>query len=157
MQSRFPALPGYDGPTKGWFHAIHHNDDIVEWSDDINERIDFVKANKLDTEIPIRLTNLMYVGDFQPACDYKAKRDALDADYKAKRAPLDADYAAKRDALYADYKAKRAPLYDDYAAKRDALEADYRAKRDALDAEILPFIKQHNPNSAWVIGSGLKF
>ena|SRR3990167_7261663 len=143
-QQRFPALPDYDGPKKGWFHAIHHADDIVEWSDNITERIDFINKNKLDSEIPIRLSNLMYVGDYQPACDYRAKRAPLDADYKARRALLTL-YEARCVTLYADYEAKCAPY------------ADYKAKCAPLDAEILIFVKQHNPDSVWVIGKGLNF
>ena len=131
----FPGRPNYTGPTRGWFGLLHHSL-LFEESHDVMERVKYVKGNKPDKEIAIRLHNMIYIS---PAvCDVPAKRDALDD-----------DYWAKRDALYADYKAKRAPLDADYWAKRAPLDDDYWAKRDALDAEILSYIKKHIPDCAW--------
>ena len=133
----FPGRPNYTGPAKGWFGFLHH-ERVCEESHDVNERIDYVKREKPKNEVPIRLHNMIYLGE----CAAIAKRDALDAgyeaDYEVKSAPLYAGYKAKRDALDAGYKAKRAPL-----------DADYNAKRAAMRAEILAYIKLHIPDCAW--------
>ena len=166
----FPGRPNYTGPAKGWFGFLHH-ERVCEESHDVNERIDYVKREKPKNEVPIRLHNMIYLGECaaiakRDALDagYKAKRDALDAgyeaDYEVKSAPLYAGYNAKRAPLYAGYKAKRAALYAGYNAKRDALyagykakraplDAGYEAKRAALDAKILAYIKLHIPDCAW--------
>jgi len=152
----FPGRPNYTGPTSGWFGLLHHSE-LFETSHDVNERIAYVKANKPEREVALRLHNMVYLGVIASTC---AKRASLDADWQARRASLDPDYEAKRAALYADYEAKCAPLYADYAAKRDALYADYEAKRAALyadwqakraslDAEVLAYIRSVMPDCAW--------
>jgi hypothetical protein len=98
----------------------------------VNERVAYVKENKPEHEVAIRLWNMIYLD------------------------PALVPAAAKCDALYADYAAKRDALYADYKAKRDALDADYKAKRDSLDAEILAYIKEHIPDCAWN-GTELEF
>ena len=92
MNELFPGRPDYVGPTKGYFAFLHH-EKLFEKSHDVMERVVFVKQEKPDHEIPIRLHNMIYL---------PFMTGALDADYQAKRAPLYADYQAKRAALYAD-------------------------------------------------------
>src|SRR3972149_5606596 len=140
----FPGRPNYTGPAKGWFGFLHH-ERVCEESHDVNERIDYVKREKPKNEVPIRLHNMIYLGE----CAAIAKPAPLDADYNAKRAPLDAGYEDKSAALYAGYNAKRAPLDAGYEAKSAALYAGYKAKRAALDAKILAYIKLHIPDCAW--------
>ena len=135
MNDRFPGLPDYAGPNEGEFHAIHHADQIIEYSNNIRERVDFIKNNKPPAERPPRLANLMYVGDWVGLADYRAQRATL----------------------LADYQAQIKPLYADYEAKCATLLAGYRAQCATLDAEAMIFIRQHNHNSAWVIGRGLNF
>ena len=126
----------YRGPTSGWFSLLHHADNLVEWSDNVMERIQYIISDKPASEQAIRLRHIVFLGD--RGIDYWAKLAALDANYEAKCAPL-----------YADYEAKCAPLYADYEAKRDTLDADYEAKRDTLDAEILAYIKLNIPDCSW--------
>ena len=154
----FPGRPDYTGPTSGYFGLLHH-EQLFEISHDVMERVAYVKREKAENEVDIRLHNMIYLpfvddaysadykakrtalyADYKAKCtaldaDYDAKRTPLDADYKAKCAPLDADYEAKWAPLYADYMAKRAPLYADYKAKCAPLYADYDAKRTALYAD----------------------
>jgi hypothetical protein len=167
IQQRFPALPGYDGPIAGWFHAIHHNS-VVEWSDNINERIAFIRTNKPAHEVQIRLSNLMYVGDYVASCaEYATACGELDADYADKRAPVDAGYLSQCDELneaycsgmaLSDYNVRRNKLDAEYNSTCDELDADYRLQRNVLDTiKVLPFIKLHNPNSNWIAGLGLDF
>ena len=155
----FPGRPDYVGPTTGWFALLHH-DTLFEGSHNVNERIAYVRSNKPENEVALRLHNMVYLGAVADVCakcapldaDYQAKCAALYTDYQAKRDALDADYRAKRDALDAldaDYWAKRDALDADYRAKRDALYADYWAKRDALDAEVLAYVRSVVPDCAW--------
>ena len=56
----------------GWFSHVHHNV-LVEWSDDIDERIEFIKKHTNAAEIPTRLRLLKQVvfpeqADVQQAC-----------------------------------------------------------------------------------------
>jgi hypothetical protein len=39
---------------KGWFWHVHH-DTLIEWSEDIDERIEYIKNHKPPNEIPLRL------------------------------------------------------------------------------------------------------
>ena len=93
----FPGRPNYTGPAKGWFGFLHH-ERVCEESHDVNERIDYVKREKPKNEVPIRLHNMIYLGE----CAAIAKDAALYADYNAKRDTLDADYNAKRAAMRAE-------------------------------------------------------
>ena len=148
----------YWGPTSGWFSLLHHADNLVEWSNNVMERVHYIISDKPANEQAIRLRHIVFFGnrgaDYKAKLaslddDYAAKRAALDAGYKAKRAALNADYQAKRGALYVDYQAKRAALNADYEAKLAPLDADYKAKRAALDAEIIDYIKPLIDGFAW--------
>ena len=82
----FPGRPNYTGPTSGWFGLLHHTE-LFEQSHDVNERIAYVRENKPDAEIPVRLHNMVYLAAVASTCEMCAQ---LDADYKAKCAQLDA-------------------------------------------------------------------
>ena len=92
----------YRGPTSGWFSLLHHADNLVEWSNNVMERVQYIVSDKPANEQAIRLRHIVFLGD--RGADYEAKRASLYADYEAKRAPLDAkiiDYIK--------------PLIDDFA------------------------------------------
>ena len=80
----FPGRPDYVGPTKGYFALLHH-EMLFEKSHDVMERVDYVKREKADHEVPIRLHNMIYL---------PFMTDELSADYQAKLAPLSADILA---------------------------------------------------------------
>ena len=127
----------YRGPTSGWFSLLHHADNLlVEWSNNVMERVQYIVSDKPANEQAIRLRHIVFLGD-------------RGADYYNKRASLDADYYAKLAPLYADYEAKRASLGADYYAKRASLRADYEAKRAPLDAKIIDYIKPLIDDFAW--------
>lgn len=138
----FPGRPGYTGPREGWFGPLHHAE-LFEWSHDVMERVNYVKARKPPHEVVIRLHNMIYLG----GCLAVGKFAALHADYRTK---LDAIKA-----IYADDANLGAP-YDDYRAQRDALFADYEARRAPINAEVLAYIREHIPDCAWN-GSKLVF
>ena len=141
----------YRGPTSGWFSLLHHADNLVDWSDNVMERIQYIISDKPASEQAIRLRHIVFLGD--RGTDYYAKlaslRASLRADYEAKLALLDADYEAKLAPLLADYYAKLAPLDADYEAKRAPLRADYEAKLAPLDAKIIDYIKPLIDDFAW--------
>ena len=56
----FPGRPNYTGPTKGYFGLLHH-DQLFEWSDNVLERVAYVKKNKPIAEQAIRLHNMIYI------------------------------------------------------------------------------------------------
>jgi hypothetical protein len=43
-----------DWPKSGWYWHLHH-DRLIEWTDDIDERWDYVVREKSEEELPIRL------------------------------------------------------------------------------------------------------
>ena len=92
----FPGRPNYTGPTKGWFGLIHH-EMLCEPSDNVMERVAYVRREKPRKEVAIRLHNMIYL-------------DPVLCPSIANRAPLYADYTVKRATLYADYTAKCATL-----------------------------------------------
>lgn len=83
----FPGRPDYVGPKSGWFSLLHHASLLVEWSDDVMERIEYIKKHKPPHEQTTRLQHIVYLGE--RGATYNAKRAPLDAVYKAMRAPLD--------------------------------------------------------------------
>jgi hypothetical protein len=140
----FPGRHGYTGPKTGWFGLLHHTT-LCEESHDVMERVAYVRDNKPDREVAVRLQNMIYLDGCPAVADYRA----LAADHEAKCRALDADYWTKRGLLGDDYWAKRRAHDADYEAKCGALAADYEAKRRALEADILHYIKAHIPDCAW--------
>ena len=57
----YPGNPNYRGPRQGYFTLLHHSGPIVEWSNDVMERVVFIKRAKAPHEIPIRLRHIVFV------------------------------------------------------------------------------------------------
>mgnify|MGYP003393028010 CR=1 FL=1 len=86
----FPGRPNYTGPKTGMFGLLHHRK-LCEYSHDVMERVEYVKREKPEHEIAIRLHNMIYLG----SCPTAAKRDTLYAALtQAKRDTLDAEIIA---------------------------------------------------------------
>jgi len=122
-------------PPKPFWH-IHH-EVLLEWSDDIQERIDYIKAHKPPHEVETRLRLLKPVQGALPPKLVKAKAaydKARDAFVKASVA-----YAKARDAYD-----KARDAYDKakaaYAKARDAYDKAKAAYNKAYD-ECLPQIE----------------
>lgn len=75
QNTMFPGRPNYTGPISGVFGFVHHQQ-LCEPSHDIMERVAYIKSEKPNHEIGIRLHNLIYLG----GCEATAKRAQLDAD-----------------------------------------------------------------------------
>ncbi len=141
MNDKFPGRPDYVGPTVGWFGLPHH-DKLLEESHDVMERVAYVKKNKPQREIDIRLHNMIYldpvlcpaVAQCKSLDDaYRAQRKPLDDAYRAQCKPMDDAYWAQRKPLDNAYRAQRKPLDDAYWAQRKSMEDAYRAQRNPLD------------------------
>ena len=135
MNNKFPGLPDYVGPSKGYFAFVHH-ESLVEYSADIHERIDYIKKAKPTHEQEVRLSHLLYLGK-------------AGSDYAKKLKPLTDDYAKKLKRLDDDYWAERKPLDDDYAKEFKRLDDDYVEERKPLDAEILTYVRTLIPDCKW--------
>jgi hypothetical protein len=98
----FPGLPDYTGPTVGFFSLLHHQGPLVEWSDNVMERIRYIDREKPLRERDIRKAHIVYLDP--------------------KKIPA----VAKRDSLYADHQAQRDSLYADIIAHIKPLIADFR-------------------------------
>ena len=109
----FPGLPGYAGPVEGWFSILHHEGPLVEWSDNVIERVDYIKHEKPKNEVETRLNHIVYLG--KRGDDYWAKLKPLGDDYWAKVKALDDDYQAKVRALDDGIIAYIRPLILDFA------------------------------------------
>src|SRR3989304_4060226 len=115
---------------KPYWH-IHHKDFLLEWSDDIQERIDFIQAEKPKHEVEIRLRLLKPVQGALPPKLVKAgdARDkARDAYVKAgdARDKAKAAYDKAWDAFGKDW--------DAYVKARAAFGKDWDALDKAGDA-----------------------
>ena len=53
----YPGRPHYVGPTTGLFFLIHH-DQLLEYSSGVAERVEYIKSNKPENEIDIRLWHI---------------------------------------------------------------------------------------------------
>ena len=101
MNTLYPGKPDYTGPTSGYFTLLHHEGPLIEWSDNVMERIMYINNYKPASEREIRKAHIIYLDP-----------SIIDgSNYEAKCATLYAHYEAKRTTLYADYEAKRATLY----------------------------------------------
>ena len=130
MNTKFPGLPDYQGPTEGYFSLLHHEGPLVEHSHDVMERIRYIDTNKPVSEVAIRKAHIVYLDPAEvPAV---LKRKPLYDDYKAKLKPLDDDYEVKRKPLYDDYKAKLKPLEDEIVAYIRPLINDWRWNGERL-------------------------
>jgi hypothetical protein len=56
----YPGKPDYRGPKKGYFTLLHHGGPLLEWSDDVMERIAYIIAGKPERERAIRLQHIVF-------------------------------------------------------------------------------------------------
>lgn len=65
----FPGRPNYTGPSAGYFAMLHHTI-LFEHSHHVMERIRYVQVNKSLREQPVRLRNMIYLGDCPEVATY---------------------------------------------------------------------------------------
>lgn len=60
----FPGHPAYQGPQRGWFAWVHHGKLFERATENIDNRVYYVKEQKPKNEISIRLSHIMYLGPY---------------------------------------------------------------------------------------------
>jgi len=152
----FPGREAYTGPTEGWFAMLHHNGDLVEYSHDVMERVNYVLRHKPQHEISIRLHNMMYVGD----CPATAKLISLTENLESKKRSIEAKYRNKLAWAFIELRVNTISL-NDYSPTRYSLVKiakqveimnslnSYRAKCFIVYGEILAYVREHIPDYAW--------
>ena len=94
INDRFPGLPDYVGPTKGWFTLLHHEGPLYEVSVDVTERFDYINRHKPAHEVAIRLRHIVFVSvDVPPAL----------AEYERVTGPALAEYERVKGQALAEY------------------------------------------------------
>ena len=147
MNTRYPGKPDYTGPTKGLFTLLHHEGPLLEWSDDVMQRVKYINEQKPEHERAIRLRHIVFFPEnlwgekLQKECAKWRKADAkwrkADAEWwkaDAKRRKADAEWEKADDEWWKE------------CAEWQKAEAD----------KILPYLKQHVEDCKWN-GSTLVF
>ena len=60
MNKLYPGKPDYTGPTKGMFTLLHHEGPLLEWSDDVMQRLKYINEQKPEHERAIRLRHIVF-------------------------------------------------------------------------------------------------
>ena len=55
----YPGKSNYVGPKVGMFTLLHHEGPLLEWSDDVMERVKYIKDRKAPIEVAIRLRHIV--------------------------------------------------------------------------------------------------
>ena len=131
-------------PKAGLYWLLHH-DTPIEWTDNIDERWDYVCKHKPKEELPVRLKWMRPVKGQLP----KALDDAYKAYFDARKACNDA-WKAYNDACKAYFEARKAyndarkalddarKAYDDACKAYDDACKAYEPEIDALMTKELP-------------------
>jgi len=154
MNTLYPGLPDYTGPTKGLFTLLHHEGPLLEWSDDVMERIKFINEKKPKHERAIRLRHIV----FFPKKLWGKKLQKAYAERKKADAEWEKAYA-EREKAYAEWEKADAKWEKAYAEweKADAEWEKADAKWKKADADkILTYLKKHVKDCKWD-GSTLVF
>jgi chromosome segregation ATPase len=140
MNLLYPGLPDYTGPTKGWFTLLHHEGPLVEYSQDVMERIRYINREKSAAERPIRLRHIVYV----PMKMIPKKWQKADAKWEK----ADAEWQ-KADAEWQKADAEWQKTDAEWQ-KTDAEWQKADAECEKADApQILAYLKQHVTDCKW--------
>ncbi len=145
----YPLKPNYKGKTKGWFAWLHH-DTILEYSENVLERTEYVFACKPKNEIKERTEHMIYIPDnLLPKYLYEAKEKLYEAEeklYEAKEKLYEAEeklYEAKEKWHEAKEKWHEAKekLYE-AEEKRDEAE-----EKSSCSPKVIKYLKDNTPYS----------
>ena len=131
----YPLKPNYKGKTKGWFGLLHH-DTILEYSNNVIERTDYVFENKPKNELKTRSEHMVVIPDkFIPKYIKEARRKREEAARKWIEAYFKREEADRK---WREAERKRRE------ADRKWKEAYHRASKNP---RIIKYLKQHTPYS----------
>mgnify|MGYP001589184721 CR=1 FL=1 len=136
VNTLFPGRPNYTGPTQGLFGLIHHNV-LYEYSNNIIERVEYIKVNKPSNEAATRLWCLVYI---DPIGQEWSKADA---EWIRARAEWNKAYAEwnKADAEWNKARGERSKA----RAEWSRADAEWSRHTPAILAHILTII----PDLPW--------
>jgi len=168
MNTLYPGLPDYTGPTKGLFTLLHHEGPLLEWSDDVMERIKFINEKKPEDERAIRLRHIVFFPEkLRGKKMWKADAERQKAYTEWKKAYTEWKKAyAERQKAYTEWKkayAERQKADAEWQKaytkwqKADAEWQKAYAEWKKADADkILTYLKKHVKDCKWD-GSTLVF
>lgn len=122
----FPGRPGYVGPQRGWFAMLHHQQLFERATCDVKSRVAYVKRTKPGDEVPVRLHNMMYLGNLS---QIKALQMLHDACWEMR----DYDHGI---------------TFDGYALRRPIEQAIEATKRH-IRPLVIAYVKKYIPDHSW--------
>lgn len=129
----YPGKPNYRGPKSGYFTLLHHAGELVECSDNVMERVEYIKTVKAKHEIPVRLRHIVFIPKkMWPKGMQEAYDKWLEAGFKW---------------LGADSR-----LLEAYAKRREAENRWLKAEARWLKADadkLLAYLHKHVKNCKW--------
>ena len=145
------GLPGYTGPKYGWFTLLHHAGPLLEYSDDVGERLDYIDRDKLPDERAIRRAHILY---FDPARLPDAEWRRADAEWRRADAELRRAEVGRQIAEVelrrADAELRRADAeWRRAEAKWRRADAEWRRALQPYAAIIEAFIRANVPDYRW--------
>ena len=150
----FPGKPNYTGPKIGYFTLLHHQGPIVDWSNDVMERVEYINRYKPGYERAIRLSHIVHVPTsmvHDAVQEAYAKRQEADAKWRDAHAKWQEADAKCRDA-YAKWQEADAKWRDAYAKRREAdakwREVDTKWQEAEAD-KLTAYLKLHVKDCRW--------
>lgn len=136
------------GQQEGWFWHIHHGD-LVEWSDDIQERLRYILEYKAPGEIPTRLRWLSPVkGKLPPAvlCSWERVHKAWEESGQLSRLLTDKEWLKSHSLAVID----RTRTRQDKAYRRMIQnDGKYRQVLQKHRRQLETLHKQEHPGCPW--------
>ena len=118
---QFPGLPNYIGPREGFFALLHHAK-LFEWSENVVERVDYVRANKSKIELDTRLRHMCY---------------------------LPKEHFEEIYAALSQYEAVTQPAWSQYQAVAQPARSQYEAVTQQAWGKIASYLQDHITDFRW--------
>ncbi len=137
----YPGRPNYEGPVQGLFGLLHHSV-IAEWSDNVMERVEYVKKAKPKHEVDIRLWNMCYLSE------ERVPKKLVEAGKTWDEAWKTWDEALKTwEEAVKIWEAEKT-YWEAWETYREAWETYYEALQ-TFSPHLLNLIKELVPDTAW--------
>ena len=119
-------------PQQGWFTLLHHKGPVIEESQNLMERVNYILQNKPESERLTRLRNIYYVRPEQVA-EYKRIEQSAWAEYKRIRQSAWAEYKRIRQSALAEFERIEQSALAEYERIRRSAWAEFeRIEQSAL-------------------------
>lgn len=141
----------------GFFTFVHHEGPLIEWSDDITERIIYIETQKPVHERATRLRCLTRIPEdrlpalYAAGAEYQRVKQLAEAEYERVKQPAGAEYQRVRQLAEAEYQRVRRPAWAEYQRVRQPAWDEYqRVRRQVLtDPSTLALVKALIPDCPW--------